>query len=54
VGSRAEGVCLEVTGVYGSTAVMLRFGTCPTGIRVTTFIDFASMTVTKFEPAQAT
>src|SRR5947208_6427955 len=33
---------------YGSSAVMLRFGTCPTGMRVTSFIAWRSITDTEF------
>ena len=39
---------------YGSTAVMFRLGTCPTGMRVTSFIDLMSTTDTEFDPAFAT
>jgi hypothetical protein len=39
---------------YGSTAVMFRFGTSPTGMRVTSFMDLISTTETKFEAAHAT
>ena len=35
--------------LYWSIAVMLRFGTCPTGIRVTSFIALISMTDTAFD-----
>ena len=33
---------------------MFRFGTCPTGIFVTTLCEATSITVTQFDPAQAT
>src|SRR6266478_5699163 len=34
---------------YGSSAVILRFGTCPTGIRVTSLSVFRSTTDTLFD-----
>ena len=39
---------------YGSTAVMFRFGTCPTGMRVISFMDLMSNTDTEFDAALAT
>jgi len=39
---------------YGSTAVMFCFGTCPTGMRVTSFMDLRSTTDTEFDAALAT
>jgi len=56
VGARpeAEREFEVATFSYGMTAVMLRFGTWPTGMCVTTFCDATSMTATQFEPAQAT
>jgi hypothetical protein len=39
---------------YGSTAVMFRFGTCPTLMRVTSLIVLRSTTDTEFDPAFAT
>jgi len=39
---------------YGSTAVMFRFGTCPTGMRVISFMDLMSTTDTEFDAALAT
>lgn len=39
---------------YGSTAVTFRFGTCPTGIFITSRIAFKSTTDTEFEAALAT
>jgi hypothetical protein len=39
---------------YGSRAVMLRFGTWPTGMRVTSRMPTTSTTETEFEPAFAT
>lgn len=39
---------------YGSNAVMFRFGTCPTGMRVTSFIVLISTTDTEFDWALAT
>lgn len=39
---------------HGSTAVMFRFGTWPTGMRITSFRDVTSTTDTEFEPALAT
>jgi hypothetical protein len=38
----------------GSTAVTLRFGTCPTGMRVSSFLSAMSTTDTEFDPAFAT
>ena len=34
---------------YGNIAVMFRFGTCPTGIRVTSLIVLMSMTDTELD-----
>ena len=39
---------------YCSRAVMFLLGTCPTGMRVTSFIAFRSMTETEFDWAFAT
>jgi len=39
---------------YGRVAVMLRFGTWPTGMRVTSFSDLISITDTEFDCAFAT
>src|SRR5262245_36729175 len=39
---------------YGSIAVILRLGTCPTGMRVTSFIVLISMTDTELACALAT
>lgn len=44
----------QLPNCYGSTAVMLRFGTSPTGMRVTSFIDLISTTETEFDAALAT
>jgi hypothetical protein len=38
----------------GNMTVMFRFGTCPTGIRVTSFSATTSTTDTELEPAFAT
>src|SRR5262245_28758649 len=45
---------LEICTFQGNMAVVFRFGTCPTGIRVTSFIALISTTETLFEPALAT
>ena len=39
---------------YGSTAVILRFGTCPTGICISSLRVATSITLTEFDPALAT
>ena len=44
----------ETRNDYGSTAVMLRFGTAPTGICRSSFCDATSTTDTELEPAFAT
>ena len=60
MGPRADGYGFTLarasrkTGYYGSTAVRFRFGTCPTGMRVISFIDAMSTTDTEFDAALAT
>jgi hypothetical protein len=39
---------------YCSVAVIFRFGTWPTAIRVTSFSVFTSTALTRFDPAHAT
>lgn len=39
---------------YGNTAVMFRFGTSPTGMRIVSFIVLMSTTDTEFDAAFAT
>ncbi len=41
-------------GGQGSMAVMILFGTCPTGMRATSFIDWVSMAETEAEASFAT
>jgi len=41
-------------GTQGRITVTFRFGTCPTGMRVTSFSAMRSMTDTEFDPALAT
>src|SRR5689334_1330489 len=45
---------VQTRRAHGRRAVVFLFGTCPTGIRVISFIDFRSITDTEFEPALAT
>ena len=40
-------------GNQGNTDVMFRFGTCPTGMRVISFLDAISTADTELEPALA-
>jgi CubicO group peptidase (beta-lactamase class C family) len=44
----------DVVRCYGSTAVVFRFGTWPTGICISSLCDATSTTETEFDPAFAT
>jgi hypothetical protein len=39
---------------YGRSTEMIRFGTSPTGMRATSFLDATSSTETAFDPASET
>jgi hypothetical protein len=51
---RFEGACTPPRISYGSMPVVFRFGTKPTGMRVTSFRDLISTTETSFVTAFAT